>query len=391
MFSDELDKLRLKGILRTTLSRRSAQGRKVRIGGRYYLNFSSNDYLGLANHPEMKAAVARAVAEFGTGAGASRLLAGGTVLHARLENEIARFKSCESALLFNSGYCANTGIIPAITAEGDTIFSDELNHASIIDGCRLSRAKTMIYRHRDLNDLESRIRKAKAGRKLVVTDSVFSMDGDIAPVREIHGLCLKYDCLLYLDDAHATGVLGKGRGSLAHFGIEPGPRVIQMGTFSKALGSCGAFAAGSTEAIGWITNTARSFIFSTALPAHVIAASLTAIRLLKKDQGLLRRLWDNRELLARGLGEAGLDIGGSETPILPARTRGVNEALELSGFLYEQGIYAPAVRPPSVREPRLRITVSAAHTKRDIATLIAALKDHPLRHTKRSRTCRKTP
>jgi 8-amino-7-oxononanoate synthase len=391
MFSDELHRLEMMGLLRSVLSRQSAQGRRIRFTGRYYRNFSSNDYLGLTSHPEMAVSVSRAVARFGSGSGASRLLAGGTVLHARLEEETARFKSCESALLFNSGYCANTGILPAIATEGSTIFSDELNHASIIDGCRLSTAKTMIYRHRDVDDLERRIRKAKAGRKVVVTDSVFSMEGDIAPVREIHELCLKYDCLLYLDDAHATGVLGKGKGSLAHFGIEPGPRVIQMGTFSKALGSCGAFAAGSTEVVKWIANTARSFMFSTVLPAHVAAASLAAIRILKKDRSLLPRLWSNREHLAQGIREAGLDICGSATPILPVKVRDVDEALALASFLFERGIYAPAVRPPSVREPRIRITVSAAHTEEDIAALISALKEYrDAAAGKKGGTCRKT-
>jgi 8-amino-7-oxononanoate synthase len=375
MFSKELYQLETRGLLRSILSRQSAQGRRIRIKGRYYLNFSSNDYLGLANHPETATSIAGAVATFGAGSGASRLLAGGTVLHARLEKEIARFKTCESALLFNSGYSANAGVIPVIASEGDTIFSDELNHASIVDGCRLSRAKIVIYRHRNVEDLERLVRKEKAGKKVVVTDGVFSMDGDIAPVREIREICLKYRCILYIDDAHATGVLGNGRGSLAHFGIEPGPWVIQMGTFSKALGSCGAFAAGSAGAIRWMANTARSFMFSTALPAHVVAASLAALRIIKKDRGLLRRLWSNRQLLAQGLRDTGLDIGGSETPIFPVRTLDVSEALRLSGFLYERGIYAPAVRPPSVKEPRIRITASAAHTEKDIAALIGALKD----------------
>jgi 7-keto-8-aminopelargonate synthetase-like enzyme len=202
----------------------------------------------------------------------------------------------------------------------------------------------------------------------------------------IQKICLRYHCLLYIDDAHATGVLGNGKGSLAHFGIEPGPWVIQMGTFSKALGSSGAFTAGSAETIRWIANAARSFMFSTALPAHVVAASLAAIRIVKRDQSLLRRLWTNRELLARGLSEAGLDIGGSETPILRVRTQDVREALRLSGFLYERGIYAPSVRPPSVRVPGIRITASAAHTEKDIAALIGALRDfHAAPREKRNR------
>jgi 8-amino-7-oxononanoate synthase len=376
MFLKELHGLQSRGLIRSVISRQSAQGRKVRIDGRLCLNFSSNNYLGLADHPAVIAAVESAVAKFGGGSGASRLLAGGTVLHSRLEKEIARFKSSESAILFNSGYSANTGVIPAIVSDGCVIFSDELNHASIIDGCGLSRAKTVIYRHRDVSDLERLLRREKGKRRMVVTDSVFSMDGDIAPLTGIRDVCLRHDCLLYIDDAHATGVLGGGRGSLSHFGIEPGPWIIQMGTFSKALGSFGAFVAASREMVEWITNTARSLIFSTALPAHVVAASLAALRIIKKDRGLLQRLWTNRERMAKGLREAGCDTGVSEAPILPVRMSNVKEALRLSGFLLDKGFYAPAIRPPSVRQPRIRLTVSAVHTEKDIDRLLEVLKDY---------------
>jgi 8-amino-7-oxononanoate synthase len=375
MFSRELHDLQSGGLIRSIISRQSAQGRKVCIEGRPCLNFSSNDYLGLADHPEVIAAVESAVAEFGAGSGASRLLAGGTVLHWRLEKEISRFKSSESAILFNSGYSANTGVIPSIASGGCVIFSDELNHASIIDGCRLSRAKTLIYRHRDVSDLELLMRKEKGKRRVVVTDSVFSMDGDMAPLADIREVCLKYGCLLYIDDAHATGVLGKGRGSLSHFGMDPEPWIIQMGTFSKALGSFGAFIAGSRETTEWITNTARSLILSTALPAHVVAASLAALSIVKRDRRLLRRLWTNRERMANGLRETGCDVGVSETPILPVRMQNVREALRLSGFLLDKGFYAPAIRPPSVSEPRIRLTASAAHTEEDADRLIEAMKD----------------
>ncbi len=368
--------MRSKGLLRTVITRQSAQGRRVRIDGRQLLNFSSNDYLGLANHPALTAAVEKAVAAFGCGSGASRLLAGGTAVHLSLEKEISRFKSSESAVLFNSGYSANTGVIPAIAPDGCVIFSDELNHASIIDGCRLSRARTVIYRHRDVSDLERLLRKDKGKRNVVVTDSVFSMDGDIAPLADIRDVCLRYGCLLYIDDAHATGVLGGGRGSLAHFGIDPNPWIIQMGTFSKALGSFGAFVAGSAEAMEWITNTARSFMFSTALPAHVVAASLAALKIIRRDHELLRRLWNNRDMMAEGLKETGCDLGGSETPILPVIMPNVGEALRLSGFMLDRGIYAPAIRPPSVLQPRIRLTASAAHTEKDIDTLLEAMKDY---------------
>ncbi len=371
-----------KGLIRSIISRQSAQGPRVRIRGRQYLNFSSNDYLGLADHPAVIAAAETAVARFGAGSGASRLLAGGTVLHLRLEKEISRFKSSEAAVLFNSGYSANTGVIPAIASDGCVVFSDELNHASIIEGCRLSGAKTVIYRHRDMSDLEQLVRKDRRRRRLVVTDSVFSMDGDIAPLTDIRNVCLKYGCLLYIDDAHATGVLGRGRGSLSHFGIDPEPWIIQMGTFSKALGSFGAFVAGSRETTEWITNTARSLIFSTALPAHVVAASLAALKIIKGDRGLLRRLWINRERMVTGLRELGCDLGDSETPILPVRMPNVKEALGLAGFLMDRGIYAPAIRPPSVRQPRIRFTVSASHTEKDIDTLFEVMEDYCRRKKK---------
>ncbi len=373
MFEGELAELKRCHLARRLVSRDTPQGPEIRIQGRRYLNFSSNDYLGLANHPEVVRAAAEAAQRYGFGAGASRLLCGGTGLHLRLEKRIAAFKSTEAALVFNSGHAANTGIIPALAASGATIFSDELNHASIIDGCRLSRAKTVVYPHRDVGRLSSLLAGEK-GLRLVVTDSIFSMDGDIAPLGEIQDLCDRQGALLYVDDAHATGVLGRGRGGLAHFGIGPGPRTLQMGTFSKALGSFGAFAAGGEDVITWLLNTARSFIFSTALPAPVIAASLKAVSLVSRHTSLVRRLWENRLMLAEGLADMGIDVSASETPIIPLRTQSVREALRMSSFLGEAGIYAPAIRPPAVRQPRVRITVSAAHEERHIKRLLSVLR-----------------
>ncbi len=371
-FQKELEELKKKGLLRSVVSRGSAQGRMIRIGGRRVLNFSSNDYLGLAGRREMIESAKEALELFGTGSGASRLLAGGTTYEQRLEEEVAAFKATESALLFSSGYAANTGIIPAIAAAEDMIFSDELNHASIIDGCRLSRARTVVYRHCDMDDLKRLLRRARARKKVIVTDSVFSMDGDIAPLDAICDLCIRHGCLLYVDDAHATGVLGGGHGSLAHFGIPPELFILQMGTFSKALGSYGAFAAGSNEVISWLRNRARTLLFSTALPAHVAAASITALGIARKEPALRERLWRNREILAKGLREAGYDIGGSVTPIVPVMAASVGEAVELSEFLFGERIYAPAIRPPSVRNPRIRLAIGAAHTQRDIRRLLSA-------------------
>ena len=389
MLSKSLVFLKKNNLFRDIKNRNSSQGSRIIIDGKEYINFSSNDYLGLANHPALIRASQQAMKKFGFGSGASRLLCGGSILHEELEKKIAGFKGTESALVFNSGYAANTGIIPAIAEEGDAIFSDELNHASIVDGCRLSRAKTYIYKHKDTGHLENLIRKTKARRKIVVTDSVFSMDGDIAPLKELYDICLTLNSgqtrgstgqthrsaptTLYIDDAHATGVLGKGRGSLEHFGIKPEPWIIQMGTFSKALGSFGAFVAGSKDVIDWTVNTTRSFIFSTALPTCIIAASIAALELIEKKPALIKKLWSNRDKTAKGLTKLGYDIMGSETPIIPVKTGSIENTLKTSRYLLKKGIFAPAIRPPTVKEPRLRITVTAAHTDEDIEKLIKEL------------------
>ena len=376
MFKKELDKLRNEHLHRHLVSRSSPQGPVITINRKKYLNFSSNDYLGLANHPDIITAARDAAEKYGFGSGSSRLLAGGSTLHERLEKNMASFKSAEAALVFNSGYAANTGIIPAIAAEGDVVFSDELNHASIIEGCRLSGAKTVIFRHKEVSHLEDLFRRErKARRRVVISDSVFSMDGDIAPLNDLTALCRGHNALLYIDDAHGTGVLGGGRGALAHFSIKPEPWIMQMGTFSKAFGSFGASVAGSREVIDWLINQARSFIFSTALPSPVIAASIKAIHIVEKEKTLVKKLWANRTLLAEGLLHMGFDIMGSETPILPVRTGSIKEAVELSDHLLRKGIYAPAVRPPSVSEPRVRITVTAAHKEEHIGKLLKTLKN----------------
>lgn len=374
MFEEELQDLKKRDLIRRMISRTSAQGPVITIGGKQYVNFSSNDYLGFAGRPEIIASQKGATERYGFGAGASRLLAGGTDLHLELERQVAEFKSTQSSLLFNSGYAANSGIIPALSSSGDAIFSDELNHASIIDGCRLSRAKTVVYRHKDLEHLQALMKSEMARRRVVVTDSVFSMDGDIAPLGALYEICGRYDALLYVDDAHGTGVLGKGRGALSHFNIRPDQRIVEMGTFSKALGSFGAFAAGGPAITQWLLNSARSFIFSTALPACVVSASLAALTILKKDMNPFRRLWSNRDLLVRGLQAMGYSTMESETPIIPVRVGDIKETNRLAEFLLQKGVYAPAIRPPSVREARIRLTVSAAHTEDQIGMLIDLMK-----------------
>ena len=374
MFERQLRDLEKKDLLRSIISRNSPQCPVIAIERKKYLNFSSNDYLGLAGNQEIVRAVKDSLEKFAFGSGASRLLAGGSILHKKLEAHIAGFKGTKAALIFNSGYCANTGIIPSIASETDVIFSDELNHASIIDGCRLSRAKTTIYRHRDMAHLQALMKKSGARRKIVATDSVFSMDGDLAPLQDIYEICRQHDAMLYLDDAHGTGVLGCGRGALAHFGLKPEAWIIQMGTFSKALGAFGAFVSASEDVIKWVSNTARSFMFSTALPSCVIAAAEAGLSFVERNPSVVEKLWLNRERLFEGLKGIGYNDVSSATPILTIRTASVSEALRLSEYLYAKGIYVPAIRPPAVIGPRLRITVTAAHSIEHIDTLISMLK-----------------
>ncbi|MEW6116245.1 MAG: 8-amino-7-oxononanoate synthase [Nitrospirota bacterium] len=380
MFRDELERLRLEHLLRVINDRtmpscgnNSTALSRICIAGQEYINFASNDYLGLAGHDAVRETAKRAIDTYGFGSGASRLLSGGTALHRELEQRLAVFKGSEAALLFNSGYAANTSILPAIAGEGAVIFSDALNHASIIDGCRLSRAKTVIYRHKDTDHLSALMQREKGRRNVVVTDTVFSMDGDIAPLKELYDLCCEYDALLYIDDAHGTGVLGAGRGALAHFSLMPESRIIQMGTCSKALGSFGAFVVADRTTIDWLMNACRGFIFSTALPAAAAAASLASLEIIQKDPSLVKRLWSNRERLLKGITALGLDTLNSATPIVPVIVGGVEETLTAAERLKGKHIYAPAIRPPTVETPRIRITVSAAHTESDIDTLLEAL------------------
>ncbi len=377
MFEDELDRLSKAGLLRKVYDREPHQGARIVLRGKECINFASNDYLGLAGHPALRKAASEAAEKLGAGAGASRLLAGGTSrLHERLEARLASFKGAPSALLFNSGYAANTGAIPALAGDGDAIFSDELNHASIIDGCRLSRARTHVYKHKDMDHLEGLLMDTESRRKLIVTDTVFSMEGDLSPLKELTDLAGKHNAMLYTDDAHGTGVLGGGRGALAHAGIAHAPHIIQMGTLSKAAGSMGGFVAAHDDIIEWILNKARTFIFSTALAPSSVAASINALELMESEPGLIRKLWENRSRLAGLLEEKGIGTGESETPIIPLRVSSSSHALEVSEALFNRGFYAPAIRPPTVPMPMIRITVTAAHEASDINGLSEALGAH---------------
>ncbi len=375
VFEKRLEGLIQDGLFRSVNDRDSPQGRIMRIGGRALINFSSNDYLGLCDHYSIKEAVVRAVEKYGTGSGASRLISGGTLLHQRLESLTARLKGTEASILFGSGYAANIGVIPAISDSNTTIFSDELNHASLIDGCRLSRARVFIYRHADMEHLSGLLLRHGSDKSVIVTDSVFSMDGDIAPLGELRELALRHDAVLYMDDAHGTGVLGGGKGALNHFGLSPEPFIIQMGTLSKAVGSCGAFVAATGVVTRWLINTSRTFIYSTALPAHLVSASVEAVNIILNNPSLVERLWKNRDCLVNGLHSIGVDTGLSRTPIVPVMLRDNRSAIGLSEFLMSGGIYAPAIRQPTVKTPRVRLTVSALHTEEDIDLLIKRLRE----------------
>jgi 8-amino-7-oxononanoate synthase len=369
MFEHELSQLEQQYLLRRLTVVDSYDGPRVTANGKSVLLMCSNDYLGLAAHPALRAAASAAMNQYGFGSGASRLISGTSVLHQELEHRLARFKGTEAALLFNSGYAANTGIIPALCGEGDTVLSDSLNHASIVDGCRLSKASVHVYRHKDVDHVESLLNNnSNARRKLIVTDGVFSMDGDIAPLPDLAFLAEKYGAILMVDDAHGTGVLGKtGKGTVEHFGLSQGVH-IHMGTLGKALGSFGAYAAGDREMVDFLVNRARSFIYSTALPPSVCAASLAAIDIVEQEPVHRERLWSNRERFAAGLKSLGIDTGESETPIVPVIIGDSAKALKAAEKLFENGVYATAIRPPTVREgtSRIRTTLMATHSDQDL-------------------------
>jgi 8-amino-7-oxononanoate synthase len=375
MFKQELACFDGQSLLRRLRIVADPVGSSVTLDGKRVILLCSNDYLGLARHPALEQAACSAMRRYGFGSGASRLVSGNSPLHQELEERIALFKGTEAALLFNSGYAANTGIIPAVASQGDVVLSDSLNHASIIDGCRMSRAQVHIYHHRDMNHVEDLLKKtATARRRLIVTDGVFSMDGDIAPLPELVRLAEQYNAMLMVDDAHATGVLGRGgKGTVEHFDLE-GRVHIQMGTLGKALGSFGAYVAGSRSLIDYLMNSARSFIFSTALPPAVCAASIAALDIVEQEPERRNTLWKIRNRLVEGLGSIGIDMQGSETPIIPVMIGNAGRTVKVSSLLLESGIYATAIRPPTVPEgtSRIRTTVTALHTAADIDAVVSA-------------------
>jgi len=354
---------------RLTTVEEALPGGRVRVDGRVLLNLSSNDYLGLSQEPRLIAAVREAAARWGVGAGASRLVVGHLALHEELEARLAEFKGTEAAVIFSTGYMANLGTVSALVGPGDTVFCDRLNHASIYDGIKLSGADLARFPHRDLDRLEALLQKAGSGRRLIVTDSIFSVDGDLAPLKDLVELKDRYDACLMIDEAHATGVLGpRGAGLAAALGLTQ--RVeVHMGTFSKALGCLGGFVAGDRRLIDYLHNRARSFIYSTAMPPPVLGAIAAALDIVTQEPERRRYLLTEAERFRHTLTQAGFDLLGSETQIVPVLAGENGPTLRLAARLRERGLMAVALRPPTVPpgRSRVRFSLSAAHTAEDLA------------------------
>ncbi len=371
----EYTELKHAGLLRNLRTITTAPTGTVNLDGRDVVLLGSNNYLGLSTHPDVIDAAVEAIKTYGTGASGSRLISGNNKLYATLEYNIAKTKGTEASLVFSSGYAANTSIIPVLAGEGDLILSDELNHASIIDGCRLSRATKKIYKHCDVEHLKMLLAESSEyKRRLIVTDGVFSMDGDIAPLQHIYQTALNYNAMLLVDDAHGFGVLGNdGSGTVAHCGLI-GEDIIQMGTLSKAIGCLGGYVTGSRVLIELLINRARGFIFSTGLPPATLAAADAAIKVMRSSPELRHRLMKNADTLKTALTNLDYKLLPSQTQILPVILGEPQRATHVAEALLKEGVFAPAIRPPAVPSgtSRLRVTVIATHTDTEIQHAIDA-------------------
>ena len=363
------------GLYRRLRAVEGAQDAAIILEGQEVLLFSSNNYLGLANHPALKLAAQEAIERYGCGSGASRLISGSMAVHHELEHRLAALKKTEAALVFPTGYHANIGVLSALMGPDDTILSDSLNHASIIDGCRLSRADTRVYRHADTEHLGELLRACPAtGQRLIVTDSVFSMDGDLAPLAEIVALARQYDAWVMVDEAHATGVFGPhGGGLVEELGLTEEVD-IQMGTLGKALGCVGAFVAGSHELIDWLVNRARSFIYTTAIPPAMAAAVLAALDIVEQEPERRQQLWNNTRVLADGLRSLGYTLGATRSQILPVIIGEACETMSVAAAILQRGVFAHGIRPPTVPEgtSRIRVTPMATHTQDQLSRTLDA-------------------
>lgn len=375
VLATKLQEIEQRGLYRQMRLVDGAQDSSVLLSGREVLLLSSNNYLGIANHPALKHAAQQAIEGYGCSAGASRLISGHMTLHQQLETKIATFKHTEAALVFPTGYHANVGTISALLGPGDIVFSDALNHASIIDGCRLSRAEVKVFRHCDMRHLEELLSaSSSSGRRLIVTDSVFSMDGDVAPLADIVTLARRYNAWIMVDEAHGTGVFGThGAGLADALGLE-NDIDIHMGTLGKALGGFGAYVAGSHELIAWLINRARSFVFTTGIPPAVAATAIAALDIVIDEPDRRRQLWDNAAFLREGLIALGYTVGPTQSPILPVIIGDATKTMTVAAALIEQGVWAHGIRPPTVPvgTSRLRVTPIATHTQSQLSTALDA-------------------
>ncbi len=369
---DELDREELLWRVRTL---ESPSGPHARVDGKNVLVLCSNNYLGLCNHPRPRQAAITATRRFGAGSGSVRVIAGTLSLHLKLEQVLAKFKRTESSITFQSGFATNAGTIPSLVDERDLIVSDELNHGSIIDGCRLTKAERRVYKHRDVGDLEKQLQGTERYRRvLVITDGVFSMDGDVAPLKDIVRIAREFGAVVYVDDAHGDGVLGEnGRGISNHFHVE-GMVDVEMGTFSKAFGCVGGYVAGSKDLCKYLQNKVRSYLLSGSQPPAVAGACIAALQLVGRQPSLVKRLWDNTRYFKKGLKDLGFDTGNSETPITPVIVGESGKARKLADSLFRLGVFVlPIVFPMVARDrARVRTIVTSAHSKKDLDVALGA-------------------
>jgi glycine C-acetyltransferase len=366
---DEVDGLRSQGLYRTLRVVEGAQAARTTVDGRDVVNLSSNNYLGLTTHPRLRKAALAALDEFGVGTGSVRSIAGTMTLHMELEARLAAFKKTEAAVVFQSGFAANAGTVAAVLTKDDVVISDELNHASIIDGCRLSKASIRVFPHRDVAAARDiLLALPRTQRKLLITDGVFSMDGDLGPLPALCDLAEELDCIMMVDDAHASGVFGQnGRGTIDHFGLH-GRVDIQVGTLSKAIGALGGYVAGSRDLVDFLQHRGRPFLFSTSHPPSVTATCLAALDVLLEEPQLIDRLWSNTEFFKAGLRDMGFNTGSSQSPITPVIVGDAARAMALSDRLFAEGVFAQGIGFPTVArdKARVRTIVTATHTREDL-------------------------
>ncbi len=376
-FEQEIKHLETQHLRRQLRIAESPSDTTITIEGRRFIAMASNNYLGLANHPAVNRAAIDAIEQWGVGAGAARLISGTMTPHHQLEQDLAQFKQVEAALTFGTGYTTNLGLIPALIDRDGLILADRYCHASLIEACRLAKARLRVFHHNDVEHVERLIKKREKARPtLVVTEGVFSMDGDLAPLPELLTLCRQHDATLVIDDAHGTGVMGKnGRGTIEHFALNP-QDVIQMGTLSKAIGTSGGYVAGPASLKDYLINAAKAFIYTTASPPAIAAAASAAIRIIQHEPARLERLRNNRDALHAALTDLGFQLTDTQSPILPIIVKSPETALEMSQALYEADVYVPAIRPPTVPKDssRLRLTVSSEHTQEQLENVVRSLR-----------------